>query len=42
MFINPRLQRRIYLYSFLFKKLGILSEQEFNNIIKFDQMHEHR
>ncbi|MDN3018179.1 hypothetical protein PH210_18540 [Paenibacillus sp. BSR1-1] len=42
MYINTRLQRRIYLYSFLFKKLGILSEQEFNNIIKFDQMHENR
>ncbi|MGG3466406.1 hypothetical protein ABES02_02405 [Neobacillus pocheonensis] len=40
--INPRMQRRIFLYSFLFKKLGILSDQEFNKIIKFDQIHDRR
>lgn len=42
MMINPRLQRRIFIYSYVFKKLGILSEQEFNKIINFEHFHEQR
>jgi hypothetical protein len=42
MFVTPRLQRRIFIYSYVFRKLGILSEQEYNRITDSitDQLHE--
>ncbi|MGF6948066.1 hypothetical protein QF028_000571 [Neobacillus sp. B4I6] len=39
MFVTPRLQRRIFIYSYVFRKLGILSEQEYQKIT--NQVHEH-
>jgi hypothetical protein len=42
MITNSRLQRRIVIYSYFFKMLGILSEQEYSKIIEFDQVHVHR
>ncbi len=35
MFLTPRLQRRIFMYSYVFRKLGILSEQEYNKITNY-------
>jgi hypothetical protein len=42
MITTPRVQRRLFIYSYLFKKLGILSEQEFNKITNIDQLHVQR
>lgn len=42
MVLTPRLQRRILMYSYVFKKLGILSEQEFNQITNFTSLPEKR
>jgi len=42
MVLTPRLQRRILMYSYVFKKLGILSEQEFNQITNFTPLTEKR
>jgi hypothetical protein len=42
MITNSRLQRRIVIYSYLFKVLGILSEQEYTKITNFDQLYEQR
>jgi hypothetical protein len=40
MFVTPRLQRRIFIYSYVFRKLGILSEQEFIKITNYSQVNE--
>lgn len=38
MITTPRLQRRIFIYSYVFKMLGLLSEQEFNKITNSDPL----
>jgi hypothetical protein len=42
MIVNPRLQRRIFIYSYVFKKLGILTEQEYKQITTFSSLDENR
>ena len=42
MIATPRMQRRIFIYSYVFKKLGILTEQEYNQITNFSPLQEKR
>lgn len=35
MVVTPRRQRRIFIYTYVFKKLGILSDQEYRRITNF-------
>jgi len=42
MMATPRRQRRILIYTYVFKKLGIINEQEYNQIIHFSPLNEKR
>ncbi|WP_268870166.1 hypothetical protein [Neobacillus bataviensis] len=42
MIATPRMQRRIIIYTFVFKKLGILTQQEYKQITNFAPLQEKR